>query len=57
MIIQIFMIKKENINAIPARGQRMLFCGMILPVLKESYMRDDKFIEETENKALNYVEY
>ena len=51
------MIKKENINAIPARGQRMLFCGMILPVLKESYMRDDKFIEETENKALNYVEY
>lgn len=35
----------------------MLFCGMILPVLKESYMRDDKFIEETENKALNYVEY
>lgn len=32
-------------------------CGKILAVLKCSYLTDDKFINETENIALNYVEY
>lgn len=33
------------------------FCGKILEVLKHSYLTDDGFINETDNKALNYIEY
>lgn len=33
------------------------FCGKILAVLRHSYLTDDKFINETENKALNYIGY
>lgn len=33
------------------------FCGEILEVLKHSYLTNDSFINETENKALNYIEY
>ena len=32
-------------------------CGKILAVLKCSYLTDDRFINETDNIALNYVEY
>lgn len=32
-------------------------CGKILAVLRHSYLTDDKFINETENIALNYIEY
>lgn len=32
-------------------------CGKILAVLRHSYLTDNKFINETENIALNYVEY
>lgn len=32
------------------------FCGKILAVLRHSYLTDDNFIKETENKALNYIE-
>lgn len=31
-------------------------CGKILEVLRHSYLTNDNFIKETENKALNYVE-
>lgn len=33
------------------------FCGKILAVLRESYLNDKRFINETENKILNYFEY
>lgn len=32
-------------------------CGKILAVLKETYLKDESFIKETENKLLNYTEY
>ena len=32
-------------------------CGKILAVLEESYLKDERFICETENKELNYIEY
>lgn len=32
------------------------FCAKILAVLRHTYLKDDKFIKETENKALNYIE-
>ena len=33
------------------------FCGEILAVLKHSYLTDNNFVNETDNEALNYIEY
>lgn len=33
------------------------FCSKILEVLKHSYLTDKRFMNETNNQALNYIEY
>lgn len=46
----------EQIEVIHMQIDVSNFCGQILEVLKHSYLNDEKFISETENKKLSYVE-